>query len=187
MNDRIPAEGKAGRVLITPENGSAPFYATVTMADEPLDEGTPLNKATLLKDATAALLGGDETMVPDEAFALLKTLHNDLALDVSSRPKGIAIGSYVGNGNYGSGSPTVLSFNFPPQLVVVGIKDSTEYYIFFRNASGGFTNSDATVTWGDSSVSWYAADAESQLNQGAYVQPGQGSVPANTYLYIAFG
>lgn len=71
MNDRIPAEGKAGRVLITPENGSAPFYATVTMADEPLDEGTPLNKATLLKDATAALLGGDADMVPDEAFVAL--------------------------------------------------------------------------------------------------------------------
>ena len=43
MNDRIPAEGKAGRVLITPEDGSAPFYATVTMADEPLQEGTPLH------------------------------------------------------------------------------------------------------------------------------------------------
>lgn len=48
MNDRIPAEGKAGRVLITPENGSTPFYATVTMADEPLQEGTPLNTGDIV-------------------------------------------------------------------------------------------------------------------------------------------
>ena len=33
MKDRIPAVGKAGRMLVTPENGSAPFYATITMAD----------------------------------------------------------------------------------------------------------------------------------------------------------
>lgn len=184
MKDRQPT--RPGRVKITPEEGDA-YYAVMEMADEPTEAGTPPTKVNLLKDSTAAMFGRGSDMVPDEAFALLKTLHDDLALDVSARPKGIAIGSYVGNGNYGSGSPTVLSFNFPPQLVVVGIKDSTEYYIFFRNASGGFTNSDATVTWGDSSVSWYAADAESQLNQGAYVQPGQGSVPANTYLYIAFG
>lgn len=31
------------RVLITPESGAAPFYATVQRADEPIREGTPLN------------------------------------------------------------------------------------------------------------------------------------------------
>lgn len=48
MKDRIPADGKAGRMLITPEDGSAPFYATVTMADEPLEEGTPLNTGDIV-------------------------------------------------------------------------------------------------------------------------------------------
>lgn len=50
MKDRIPKY--KGRVLITPEDGSKPFHATVARADEPLEVGTPLNKATLLSDDT---------------------------------------------------------------------------------------------------------------------------------------
>ncbi len=50
MKDRIPT--KPGRVLLTPEDGSTPFYATITRADEPTQEGTPLNKANLLSDET---------------------------------------------------------------------------------------------------------------------------------------
>lgn len=71
MRDRIPAEGKAGRMLITPENGSAPFYATVTMADEPVDEGTPLNKANLLTDETAAMFEKDSNATINNIFAEL--------------------------------------------------------------------------------------------------------------------
>ena len=36
-----------GRVLITPEDGSAPFYATMLRADEPTVAGTPINAASL--------------------------------------------------------------------------------------------------------------------------------------------
>lgn len=43
VNNRIPTE--PNRMLITPEDGSAPFYATVTYADEPTDPGTKINKA----------------------------------------------------------------------------------------------------------------------------------------------
>ena len=42
VKDRIPK--KPNRILITPENGSAPFYATWKRADEPIEEGTPINK-----------------------------------------------------------------------------------------------------------------------------------------------
>ena len=48
MQDRIPQY--PGRVLVTPENGSAPFYAIIERADNPLEVGTPLNKANLLRD-----------------------------------------------------------------------------------------------------------------------------------------
>lgn len=64
MHNRQPT--KPGRVLITPEDGTAPFYATVTRADEPTEPGTPYNKATQLSDETSALLGGAETV--NEAF-----------------------------------------------------------------------------------------------------------------------
>lgn len=63
MKDRIPAN--PGRVLITPESGGAPYYATVTRADNPTQEGTALNKYNLLKDATAAMFGMGSGAVPD--------------------------------------------------------------------------------------------------------------------------
>lgn len=69
MKDRVPVN--PGRVLITPENGSAAYYATMKRADNPTQEGTPLNKASLLKDATAALFGLGVNAVPDDVFSWL--------------------------------------------------------------------------------------------------------------------
>ena len=53
MQDRTPTPGQEGRALITPEDGSAPFYAKIQMADNPTEPGTPLNKENLLQDSTA--------------------------------------------------------------------------------------------------------------------------------------
>lgn len=72
MKDRIPVN--PGRVLITPENGSAAFYATMTRADNPTQEGTPINKNTLLKDATAALFGLGGDAVPDDVLKKLRPI-----------------------------------------------------------------------------------------------------------------
>lgn len=36
-----------GRVLITPEDGSPAFYATITRADEPTVTGTPISAGAL--------------------------------------------------------------------------------------------------------------------------------------------
>lgn len=44
FSDRKPT--KPNRMLITPESGSDPFYATVVRADEPTEIGTPLNAHT---------------------------------------------------------------------------------------------------------------------------------------------
>ena len=68
MKDRIPTPGQEGRMLITPENGDPPFYATVAMADNPSEDGTPLNKANLLTDATAALFGLSVNAVPNDVL-----------------------------------------------------------------------------------------------------------------------
>jgi hypothetical protein len=48
LQDRLPQN--PGRVLITPEDGGQPFYATIERADNPTEVGTPLNKGTLLSD-----------------------------------------------------------------------------------------------------------------------------------------
>lgn len=69
MKDRIPLY--PGRVKMTPVSGQANIY-DMERADQPTQEGTPLSKATLLSDATAAALGltGDDPTV-DEALGSL--------------------------------------------------------------------------------------------------------------------
>lgn len=60
-----------GRVKLVPVPGMANTY-TMSWADEPLQEGTPLNKATLLSDTVAAALrlSGDDTTVNDALGAV---------------------------------------------------------------------------------------------------------------------
>ena len=68
MQDRVSLY--PGRVKLEPVAGQANLY-DLTRADQPTQEGTPLNKASLLKDSTAALLGLPKTAVPDDAFVAL--------------------------------------------------------------------------------------------------------------------
>lgn len=68
MQDRIPLY--PGRVKMTPVAGQANTYDMVR-ADDPTQVGTPLNKATLLQDATAALYGLTSSAVPDDVFAAI--------------------------------------------------------------------------------------------------------------------
>ena len=80
MKDRVPKY--PGRVLITPEDGSAAFYATVTRADEPVEVGTPINKAALLSDDTAKMLGftTDDDPTVSDGLATLATKPADAAM-----------------------------------------------------------------------------------------------------------
>lgn len=72
MTDRQPQY--PGRVLITPEDGLTPYYATLALADEPLVDGTPLNKANLLSDSAASAVAtatGTTPETPSEATEAL--------------------------------------------------------------------------------------------------------------------
>ena len=68
MKDRVPLY--PGRVTLTPVSGQANTFDLVR-ADQPTQEGTPLNKASLLKDATAALYGKTAEAVPDDLLSVL--------------------------------------------------------------------------------------------------------------------
>lgn len=54
MKDRVPASGQAGRIALTEEGTNTTKYYKIQMADNPSsgNEGTALNKANLLTDAT---------------------------------------------------------------------------------------------------------------------------------------
>lgn len=75
MIDRVPRY--PGRVLITPESGQS-YYATIERSDQPTQEGTPLNTATLFDASTAKLynLAGNNA-TPNKAFAQISS-HIDL-------------------------------------------------------------------------------------------------------------
>lgn len=75
MQDRVPLY--PGRVTLTPVSGQANTF-DLLRADQPTQEGTPLNKASLLKDATAALYGLGTDAVPDDALHLLSRFQSGL-------------------------------------------------------------------------------------------------------------
>lgn len=71
MQDRVPMY--PGRVRLMPVPGQDGLYDMVR-ADQPTQEGTPLNKATLLSDETAALYGLGQDAVPDDVFASIVSM-----------------------------------------------------------------------------------------------------------------
>lgn len=71
MQDRTPTPGQEGRALITPEDGSPSYYAKITMADNPTQEGTPYDKQNVLQDVTCDAIGIPHTSTPNEAFLAL--------------------------------------------------------------------------------------------------------------------
>lgn len=164
------------------------------------EEGTFLNVENLLKDTTAALLGGDANMVPDEALVALKEAIDSLTPGKVGAAQ-IEIGSYTGNGNAGSSNPSSLSFSFPISAVIivqnrsvpgaadgssalmVAVKGMTGCYTYSRGDSnerevGG---SVLGTTWGANSLSWYTTATDyyasfAQMNRNGY-----------EYFYIAIG
>ena len=81
MQDRVSLY--PGRVKIEPVAGQAKLY-DITRADQPTQEGTPLNKATLLKDTTAARLGLGASAVPDDVLARVPFAEARVVADVGT-------------------------------------------------------------------------------------------------------
>lgn len=74
MRDRTPTKvlgNGALRYGVYDADGTFLRYEYLGLDDQPTQEGTPLNKASLLKDSTAALLGLGTDAVPDDAFVAL--------------------------------------------------------------------------------------------------------------------
>ena len=87
MQDRVPLY--PGRVKMIPVAGQENIF-DMARADEPTQAGTPLNKASLLTDATAAMLDLGADAVPDDALKLLSRLHTHLGDDYLWRKQSIS-------------------------------------------------------------------------------------------------
>ena len=72
MQDRLPAPGKANRIKITLDDGSA-IEGVLSYADEAIQQGSAYNKANVLPDDVCNALGIATTSEPKDAFLGLKT------------------------------------------------------------------------------------------------------------------
>lgn len=88
MQDRVSLH--PGRVKLVPVAGQENTYDMVR-ADSPTQEGTPLNKDSLLKDATAALFGLGADAVPDDAFASLTNCFAQILVTTTPNTKVTAL------------------------------------------------------------------------------------------------
>ena len=92
--------------------------------------GTPLNKANLLTDATAALAGLASTATPNTMFAKLANLITSLDTEVGGKCS-IETGSYVGVDVSGTGTPKTLTFSRTPQVLFVNaVSRTTDLHTF---------------------------------------------------------
>ena len=78
MKSNIPASTTLAQLIQMLNNGTFPYDIGPLNPAGISQQGTPLNKATLWKDATAALFGLGVDSVPDDGFALLSRLNSGL-------------------------------------------------------------------------------------------------------------
>ena len=121
MKDRIPRY--AGRIKLIPVENQPNIY-DMERADEPIQEGTPLNRHTLLSDQTIAMIGLTEDATPDDA---LRAFNDKIAEAEQTITEGLANGAKTAWGTFvvsaKSGSTTSseiieLSFDFSPQFII---------------------------------------------------------------------
>ena len=185
MQDRLP--NKPGRILITPEDGSAPFYATITRADEPLQEGDALNKANLLKDQTAARYGKGNNAVPDDILAQIATELDRYSFAQASGLK-MAYGSYVGDGTHGPANPRSLTFDFEPVLVFVSAFSDVQFLGSFHRGSSSYAVVGASGTlWASFHAVWDGNTLTWHCDTDTYEDVLQFDHENTTYHWVAFG
>lgn len=138
------------------------------------------NKTETLSTTTAALYGLSNTAVPDEVFAMLKPIIDDMkaAVDKCGNCE-IYTTSYVGTGASGSSTPNTLTFPKAPVLVLIHGGHSNAWGAYAEKMGLLVRGSHILVpqvnnsalwptTWSADGkmVSWYTvnSDAEEQLN-----------------------
>lgn len=166
MQDRVPRY--PGRVTLTPVPGQANTYDMVR-ADQPTQMGDALNKANLLPDDVAAALA---------TFFGAALPSNPQVKDVfdkiskMSQVK-IAAVSYIGTGAKGASAQNSLTFSFEPKLLFIFTdpmygKFGYRFVMWIFNSkymtSEAQYGIDVVLSSDKKTISWYAGDADTQMN-----------------------
>lgn len=132
------------------------FAAALVQGNLPIDlnginasgwsqQGTPLNKANLLSDATAALFGYGST-------ATINNVLNSIGGYKQYWINRLATLSYTGTGTYGTSKPTTITFPFAPEIVIIypnKIRFGSDYNI---GLTLKYNASDYNIYWNSSAV-----------------------------------
>lgn len=185
MQDRVSLY--PGRVKLLPVAGQENTYDMVR-ADSPTQEGTPLNKENLLKDATAALLGGDDSMTPDDAFNTLINLVKAANTNANTKVKA-AVGSYTGTGTT---FKKTFSLGFKPFLFIIMNTSRVSWgtdngythgqMIWIEGVNTAINGSDGSISY-DGEISFTASDSGINAT-GNTLHFNASNVK---YAYLAFG
>jgi hypothetical protein len=167
MKDRIPTY--AGRIKLVPVQGKENVY-DVERADEPQQEGTPLNRMTLLNPEIQNLLNLTDDATPSDALSALR--------DLANTKTQINTGKYIGTDTYGRENPNSITLDFPAKLVIIGSKISGNgaQAILFPEVGFGFSMlslvdffaKPLAVSRDGKMISWYSNDSGIAQMNGAY-------------------
>ena len=98
----------------------------------------------------------------------------------------VFLGTYTGNGAYGSGSPTGLTFPFQPWFIAIFSPDGVYRLLCARGAAkvntspNGHSYGALAVTWGENSVAWHTTSSGSDANY-------QMNKADSVYSYLVIG
>lgn len=202
MKSNIPASTTLAQLIQMLNNGTFPYDIGTINPAGISQQGTPLNKATLLKDATAALYGLGTDAVPDDVFEVL----SNAALYEDGKfvfPRGedipyvsIETGSYVGTGTAGQNNPTIITFDKgTPEIIFIAATTLVTYSgskqtidvssPFIKDINVGFVlrqSSSADVYCNPLTLQWDSNTLRFYHKSQAYVQLNQSGI---TYKYVA--
>ena len=187
MKSNIPSNTTLAQLIQMWNNGTFPYDIGPLNSAGISQQGTPLNKDTLLKDATAALFGLGTDAVPDDVLAKLANaafVENGGLTDVGGNSVGIQIatGSYVGTGTYGANNPNTLTFEFEPKLVLcannlLDYAGTNQFGFMWFGQDGGQAQGSKIFSLSGNTLSWYHnKSASNQANQSGA-----------TFKYVAIG
>ena len=195
MQDRIPRY--AGRVILTPVEGQLNPYDLVR-ADDPTQQGTPLNTSNLLSgqaSATILTLAGVEPTNLSEAFLQL----SKVLYPLKKNAVGILSGSYIGTGysyaaGHSSGGITIygaltapllsLEMTFTPLVIVIskasrGINTGVAVIPYTVSSAGGSLNT--TVTSNNYGINLDWQEYGLNITHTTYKSSSTATPPATEY------
>ena len=188
MQDREPTY--PGRVTLTPVYGLANTY-DMERADRPTQEGTPLNKANLLSDATAAAIKAllasqaEDPATPNEALNILTQAVEDVAT-VAAGKCSMDTSTYTGTGTYGSANPTTLTFPKKPTLLFVYASSGDGFMLMVTDKTPATTKAFVYyngATWGTVNLSWQGSTLRFYSDR---YDTWQGNASGVVYQVVAF-